>query len=199
MKYLIGLGNPGSEYTYTRHNVGFLVLDEIHALHIFSDWKKDPYLNALVSTGTLYDQDYTLIKPLTYMNLSGTVVHTLLKRDVSLEDIVVVYDDLAYPFTVVRLAYDKGAAGHNGVTSLLEHAKHPLLRIRVGIHSYIPGSVDKELVPLVGTSRSDFVLKEFRLDEKERIPDIAKKVMLLLQSLDTFGVAKTMTDFNARD
>lgn len=197
MKYLIGLGNPGNEYIDTRHNVGFLILDEIHSAHSFSDWKKDPYLNALICTGTLYEKEYTLIKPLTYMNLSGTVIHTLLKRDTPLEDIVVVYDDLAYPFGIVRLAYDKGAAGHNGVTSLLEHAKHPFLRIRVGIHSYIPGSRE-ELVRLVGTARSDFVLKEFRPDEKESIPSIAKKVMLLIQSLDTFGIAKTMTDFNAR-
>lgn len=198
MKYLVGLGNPGKEYTYTRHNIGFLIVDEIHSRFDFSDWEKDAYLSALVSKGTLFGQLYTLIKPITFMNLSGNVVQELLKREALPDDIYVIYDDLAYPFATVRLAYEKGSAGHNGIASIISQMKSPFLRIRVGIHSYIKDSLDHELINLSGTVRSDFVLKEFRPDEKEKISSIASHIITLLESLSIHGIAKTMTEFNAR-
>lgn len=198
MKYLVGLGNPGKEYTHTRHNIGFLIVDEIHSRFDFSDWEKDTYLSAIVSKGTLFGQSYTLIKPVTFMNLSGNVVQELLKREVLPDDICVIYDDLAYPFSTVRLAYEKGSAGHNGIASIINQIKSPFLRIRVGIHSYIKDSPDHELIKLSGTLRSDFVLKEFCPDEKEKIPSITSHVLSILESLSVHGIAKTMTEFNAR-
>lgn len=198
MKYLVGLGNPGKEYTYTRHNIGFLIVDEIYSRFDFSDWEKDVYLSALVSKGTLFGQAYVLVKPITFMNLSGNVVQELLKRNVSTEDIYVIYDDLAYPFATVRLAHEKGSAGHNGIASIINQIKSPFLRIRVGIHSYIIDSPDHELIKLTGALRSDFVLKEFRPDEKEKIPSIASHILSILESLSVYGIAKTMTTFNAR-
>ncbi len=199
MKYIIGLGNPGSSYEYTRHNVGFLVVSHIAHECNFSEWKKDKYLNAEIAVGKIGSVEYTLIKPQTFMNLSGDVVRVLIEKNSSSEDIIVIYDDLAFPFGVVRLAHEKGDGGHNGIKSIsgvLVDKKY--LRVRIGIHSYIPELQPPTLVPLTGVDRADFVLKEFRKDEQLEILNIVGSVILIIKNIETQGLAKTMTEINQR-
>jgi PTH1 family peptidyl-tRNA hydrolase len=199
MTYVIGLGNPGSEYEYTRHNVGFLVLSHIQKKHSFSDWKKDKYLNAELSTGVIGGSEYTLVRPQTFMNLSGEVVAVLLKKDVLPDNMIIIYDDLAFPFGTLRIAQEQGDGGHNGIKSISSTLKdQKCLRIRIGIHSYTLGSTEKHLIDLRDVVRADFVLKEFRPDEREAFSVIAEKVVSILESIKKNGLAKTMTEINQR-
>ncbi len=199
MKYIIGLGNPGNDYQYTRHNAGFLVLSHIQETQGFSDWKKDKYLNAEVSTGVIAGGEYALVRPQTFMNLSGEVVGVLLKKNVLPEEMIIIYDDLAFPFGTIRLAQEQGDGGHNGIKSIASVLKdQKCLRIRIGIHSYVPESTEKTLIDLRDVVRADFVLKEFRLDERKAIPGVAEKVVSVLGSIEKNGLAKTMTETNQR-
>lgn len=195
MKYIVGLGNPGDEYTNTRHNIGFLVVSSIaHACH-FSDWKHNKYFSADISEGEIDGVSCVLVKPTTFMNLSGTTITGLLKHGAEKEDIIVIHDELAYPFGTIRLASEKSDAGHNGVASIMQVLGN-FLRIRIGIHSYKPES--DELIELHNEVRADFVLKEFRTDEKAKIESITLSVVEIIKSLHTEGVSKTMTLWNKR-
>lgn len=195
MKYIVGLGNPGSEYEYTRHNVGYLILSHIQEVCHFSDWKHNKYFSADISEGDIDGVSYTLVKPTTFMNLSGTTISGLLKHGAQKEDIIVIHDELAYPFGTLRLAEEKSDAGHNGVASIIQVLGN-FLRIRVGIHSYKPEN--EELIELKNENRADFVLKEFRSDEKQKIPEIGDRVIGILKSFETEGIEKTMTEVNKR-
>ncbi len=195
MKYIVGLGNPGTEYQYTRHNIGYLILSHIQEMCHFSDWKHNKYFSADVSEGDIDGVSYMLVKPTTFMNLSGTTISGLLKHGAKKEDIIVVHDELAYPFGTLRLAEEKSDAGHNGVASIIQ-ALGTFLRIRVGIHSYKPDST--ELIELKNEVRADFVLKEFRTDEKQKIAEISDCVLAILKSFEKEGIEKTMTEVNKR-
>jgi PTH1 family peptidyl-tRNA hydrolase len=195
MKYIVGLGNPGSEYTHTRHNIGYLILSHIQETCQFSDWKHHKYFSADISEGDIDGVSYTLVKPTTFMNLSGVTIEGLLKHGAQKEDIVVIHDELAYPFGTLRLAEEKSDAGHNGVASIIK-VLGSFLRIRVGIHSCKPEG--DELIELKNENRADFVLKEFRPDEKLKIPEISDRVLAVLKSFETEGIEKTMTEVNKR-
>ncbi len=198
MKYIIGLGNPGNEYIQTRHNVGFMILDYIYNQYTFSDWKHDKYIHADSAIGTINQVEYTLVKPMTFMNNSGQAVAGLIKKDVSSEDIIVIYDDLAYSFGTIRIAQEKSDGGHNGIASIIQVLPQ-FVRIRIGIHSFIPGT--SELVELkneINTARAEFVLKDFRPDELDQFPTIANHVVEILKSIETVGLERTMTEINKR-
>jgi PTH1 family peptidyl-tRNA hydrolase len=196
MKYIIGLGNFEEKYKHTRHNVGFLVLDYILSVKEFSLWEKDSFLNALISHGQINSEEFTLIKPLTYVNGTGLVVEKLLKKNVKEEDLIFIYDDIAYPFGFVRMILEKGSGGHNGIKSIMNVLKTHNLRIRVGIHSFIKG--EESLINLKGVDRASFVLKNFRDDEIENIPKISEYIISVLISLKENGIPKTMTNVNAK-
>lgn len=195
MKYIVGLGNPGKEYEYTRHNVGFLIVEHIQNTCHFSDWKHNKYYSADTSEGVIDSESYVLVKPTTFMNLSGKTIEGLLKHGAHKDDIIVIHDELAYPFGTLRLAEEKSDAGHNGVASIIQ-VLGSFLRIRVGIHSYKPDSV--ELIELKNEVRADFVLKEFRPDEKVKIDEMSSRVVVILKSLEKEGIEKTMTECNKR-
>jgi PTH1 family peptidyl-tRNA hydrolase len=198
MKYIIGLGNPGREYEYTRHNIGFLILADISIIYQFTHWEHDKYIQADVATGTIDGVDYTLVKPTTFMNNSGLTIQGLIKKKVDPSDIVIIYDDLAYPFGIIRLAQEKSDGGHNGIASIIK-VLPIFLRIRVGIHSVKPGT--DELVELKNsdhTARADFVLKDFRPDEIVLLHKIREQVVNILKSIEILGVDKTMTEVNKR-
>lgn len=195
MKYIIGLGNKGKEYEYTRHNVGFLMVEHIQDKYNFSDWKYNKYFSADIAEGEIDGVSYTLVKPTTFMNLSGNTVAGILKHGAHKEDLIVIHDELAYPFGTLRLAQEKSDAGHNGVASIIQVIPN-FLRLRVGIHSYKPET--DELIELKNEVRADFVLKEFRPDEKNKIGGIGDIIIGILKSLEKDGVEKTMTEVNKR-
>lgn len=133
MKMIVGLGNPGKKYERTRHNVGFMVVDEI-SYRFRVPWKSSKF-NGMVSQLIINGEKVLLVKPLTFMNVSGECVRPLMDYyQIAIEDLIVVYDDLDLPVGKIRLRQKGSAGGHNGMRSLIQHLKtQDFNRIRVGI------------------------------------------------------------------
>jgi len=183
MLYIIGLGNPGKKYHYTKHNIGWLILDEFFPL----GWSFHKYMNADVRTG-----HYGLyIKPQTFMNNSGEVV-SFLKKEVNFkpEHLVVIYDDVDLIFGDIRISYDRGDGGHNGIKSITNHlGSKKSIRIRVGVSQKLD---DGRLV-------KPNVLGNFSPEELEIIKNkFAPKVKRIIKSLVEEGREKTMSVYNVK-
>lgn len=185
MKYLIaGLGNIGPEYELTRHNIGFLVLDQL------ADQQKVNF-----TTGRLADKaefkfkgrSIHLIKPSTYMNLSGKAINYWLQTlNVARENLLVVVDDVALPFGTLRMRTKGGAAGHNGLKNIEETLGDQVYsRLRFGIGSeYGKGQ------------QVDYVLSNFTQPEFEAMTPLMKKANDMIISFCTIGAEKTMSLYN---
>lgn len=139
MKWIVGLGNPGAKYEKTRHNIGFMTLDEMARRHGIAI--KQSKCKALIGEGVLSGEKVALIKPMTYMNLSGESVRAFMDfYKVSLDDLIVVYDDLDTELGRNRLRYQGSAGGHNGIKSIIQHTgTQTFNRIRMGISRPEPG------------------------------------------------------------
>ena len=173
MKYLIiGLGNPGGKYQDTRHNIGFEIVDEIkkelqEKLNqpeiAFSFEKK---LKSEVSILKNKDQKVILAKPQTFMNLSGEAVKEIVRfHKISLENILVIHDDLDLPFGKTRFSKNSGPAGHNGVKSIIQNlGTQDFARLRFGIS---PVELENEKDEKMKIPTEKFVLQKFNEDEKE--------------------------------
>lgn len=133
MKMIVGLGNPGMKYERTRHNVGFMVVDELSYRYQLP-WKKVKQ-NGMVAIGMIGSEKVLLVKPLTFMNESGLCVGPLMDYyDIAVEDLIVIYDDLDLPVGKIRLRTKGSAGGHNGMKSIIQHLKtQEFNRIRVGV------------------------------------------------------------------
>jgi len=164
MKCIIGLGNPGPKYEKTRHNVGFMVIDELLERH---NWKlnKEKYKGSH-TVERLNGEKLVLLKPLTFMNLSGDAVKPLMDYyNLSPEDIVVIYDDLDLPPGKIRLRQKGGHGGHNGMRSIIDHlGTKDFPRIRIGVGR-----------PTGSKSVSDHVLSPFSKEESQDVTDSVKK------------------------
>lgn len=151
MLILAGLGNPGAQYQNHRHNVGFMAADAIARRHSFSPWTKK--FHGLIAEGTLGGEKILLIKPQTFMNLSGQAVGEAMRfYKLTPADVVVLYDELDLAPGKVRVKVGGGAGGHNGIRSLDQHIGNPYKRVRIGIghpgvkelvHSYVLGDFAK--------------------------------------------------------
>lgn len=160
MKMIVGLGNPGKQYEMTRHNAGFLVIDELSArMGIPLDKSK---FNGIYGMGFSGGEKVLLVKPLTYMNLSGECIRPLMDfYDLQDEDLVVIYDDLDLPAGKIRLRTKGSAGGHNGIKSTILHLGTQVFnRIRIGIDR-----------PPAGMKVPDYVLGRFTSDEQQPIQD----------------------------
>jgi peptidyl-tRNA hydrolase, PTH1 family len=187
MKYLIaGLGNIGAEYELTRHNIGFLVLDQL------ADQQ-----NVNFTTGRLADKtDFKfkgrsihLIKPSTYMNLSGkSIAYWLQALGVPRENLLVIVDDVALPFGTLRMRTKGSAAGHNGLKNIEETlGDQTYARLRIGIGSdYNKGQ------------QVDYVLSNFTQEEFQLLPPLMKKANEMILSFCSLGGEKTMSLYNVR-
>ena len=140
-KIVVGLGNPGSRYEKTRHNIGWLVLDRL-ADRVGAGGRVKSKDAAASVRGRLGDDELILVKPMTYMNLSGVAVRKVLARErVPMADLLVVVDDMALPFGKLRLRERGSAGGHNGLRSIIgEMGTEDFARLRVGIGSAEGGS-----------------------------------------------------------
>jgi PTH1 family peptidyl-tRNA hydrolase len=187
MKYLIiGLGNIGDEYADTRHNIGFIVADAL-TLSLKSSFTTDRY--ASVAKGSLRGRQIVIIKPSTYMNLSGKAVrYWMQKEDIPKENILVLADDLALPLGILRLRSKGGHGGHNGLISIIETIETTdFARLRMGIgNDFAKGY------------QVDYVLGRWtEEEEKVLIPEIAKSVELI-KSFVLTGIERTMNFFNKK-
>lgn len=139
MKWIVGLGNPGPQYAKTKHNVGFMALDELASRHgiAFNQNK----CKSVIGEGVIGGVKTVLIKPMTFMNLSGEAVRAYMDYyKVQLEDMIVVYDDLDTELGKIRLRYQGSAGGHNGIKSIIQQTgTQSFNRVRMGISRPEPG------------------------------------------------------------
>ena len=185
MKYLIvGLGNIGQEYQGTRHNIGFRILDAFAEASNIS-FSSGRYGD--IAEGRLKNKQFILLKPSTYMNLSGNAVrYWKTKENIELENILVLVDDLALPFGAIRLKGRGSDAGHNGlknIAQMLGTDAYP--RLRFGIGNDFPRGC-----------QIDYVLGQFTLDERQRLP---QRVDVAVDAIKTYilaGLQTAMCDFN---
>jgi len=164
MKLIIGLGNPGLKYKHTRHNLGFMVVDKL-AEKIGLKWKYSANFNAEIIETTLKGKKTILLKPLTYMNLSGqSVVKVVNYYNVDLDDIIVVVDDLALDTGRLRLREFGSDGGHNGLKNVDLHLKsNRYKRIRIGIgqsttpevNDYVLGKFSKQELTIITNAIDD--------------------------------------------
>ena len=183
---IVGLGNPGREYQWTRHNLGFLVLEKLSET-FGSKFKKSSLTNGVEALVKSHDRHVYLFMPQTYMNLSGTAVQRVLeKREIDLKNLLVVCDDVSIPFGTKRLRSKGSSGGHNGLKSIIHHLKSDqFARLRLGVGQ--PGG-----------NMADYVLDEFSRTEKKQLPqfiDEAKESCLIwLEG----GINKAMEQTNRR-
>lgn len=166
MKIILGLGNPGSQYDGTRHNIGFAVLDELRdqfKLPAFSLQKK---FEAEVSEGMVDGRKIMLVKPQTFMNLSGVSARKVLDfYKLSPADVFVVQDELDLPLGKFKISTDSSAAGHNGIKNLIEHfGTQAFSRLRIGI------ATDRQDASCLRDAH-DFVLDRFGAEETKALRD----------------------------
>lgn len=132
MLLIAGLGNPGTQYQNNRHNIGFMSVDEIQRVHRFSPWAKK--FKALISDGVIDGEKIILIKPQTFMNLSGQAIGEAMRfYKLTLQDLYVIYDELDLTAGKIRIKTGGGSGGHNGIKSIDAHCGNGFQRIRLGI------------------------------------------------------------------
>lgn len=186
MKLIVGLGNPGKEYEWTRHNAGFMVMDEIaNSLNCAIDQKK---FKALIGTCNVQGEKVILMKPQTFMNLSGEAVGEAMRfYQIDLDDVLIIYDDLDLPVGKLRLRMKGSAGGHNGIKSIIQHVhSQDFKRIRVGI--------DKDArIPVI-----NWVLGKIRKEEKEAFVASLKVASEAAIHFIKHDFSETMNTFNKK-
>jgi len=187
MFLVAGLGNPGEEYAFTPHNLGFMVIDRLAERHGIRVNRRDS--KALVGPGEIEGVPVMLAKPQTFMNLSGTSLGPLMeKHSIGPERLIVVYDELDLPWTALRIKPKGSAAGHKGMSSVIAAAgTSDIVRVRLGIYPDHPVR-----------DGAEFVLAPLRRSQKEELEELVGYAADAVRSIIAEGVEKAMTRFNRR-
>lgn len=182
---IVGLGNPGLRYEKTRHNLGFMLIDKL-AQTLQTQVKREE-CRALVGRGVIENQTVELVKPQTFMNLSGEAVSCLVKKSArSIEKLIVISDDLALPFGKIRLRPKGTHGGQNGLRSIIDCLRTPdFIRLRIGIQPEHP----------IG-SASNFVLENFSKSDFSEVENILETSADAIFSVIKDGVEKAMAQYN---
>ncbi|MEI6817655.1 MAG: aminoacyl-tRNA hydrolase [Bacteroidota bacterium] len=192
MKYLVaGLGNIGDEYANTRHNIGFIVLDalvksmEMPANQAGIFFKPDKLASR--AEFKFKQRTFVLIKPSTYMNLSGKAVNYWLQQEkISIENLLVITDDIALPFGVLRLRAKGSDGGHNGLNNINETlGRTDYARLRFGVGNDFPKG-----------RQVDYVLGKWSVEQSLALPERTAKAIEIIKSFGTIGLNLTMTNYN---
>lgn len=162
MKLLLGLGNIGSQYANTRHNLGFMIVDQL-AVQLDAKWKDESKLKAQLAVTELNGEKLILAKPSTMMNLSGESGQRIMQfYKIAPQDLWVVFDDLDVPFGRLRLRRGGSGSGHQGINSLIRHIGPDFTRLKAGI-SLNDRTVEPSEV---------YVLRPFNADEHKQLPEV---------------------------
>ena len=188
MKLIIGLGNPGREYTFTRHNVGFMVIEEV-AMANSIKWKSSRRFKALKGEGKIGPERCYLAMPQTFMNLSGNSARSLVNwLKIDLKHVLIVVDDAALPFGEIRLRTKGSDAGHKGLRSIIDClGTNEFARMRIGIMGQ---GQSKDL--------SEHVLSGFTKKEQKSLPDILKHSSLACECWVENGIDAAMNQYNVK-
>lgn len=183
MKLIVGLGNPGNEYKNTRHNVGFIVLDNYLNTE---DWKEK--FNALYHEEKIAGEKVLFVKPLTFMNLSGDAVVKFVNYfDININDILIIHDDLDLPFLTYKIKKNSSAGGHNGIKSIINRlSSDAFARLKVGV------SHDRSM------STKDYVLGSFSKKELDDFTLMQKDFNNIMESFIKDGIERTMNIYNTK-
>ena len=180
MLLLVGLGNPNPNNTNNRHNVGFLVIDEINKKFKLS--KQKPKFKGLLTTGNINEQKVYAIKPLTFMNSSGVAIKELIEYfKIDVKDVFVFHDDMDIDLGKVKVKFGGSNAGHNGIESIDKNIGKNYSRIRIGIGR-----------PKKNSKSTDHVLENFSIEEKDDVDKVTKNIIeslptLINKELDLFS------------
>jgi PTH1 family peptidyl-tRNA hydrolase len=167
----IGLGNPGQEYIGTRHNIGFECIEAFAKKNDFPVWTNKKDLRCQLTQATIDGTRVLLIKPTTFMNLSGEAVLAVMQfYKIPASQVVVVHDELDINFGIIRTRIGGAAAGHNGIKSIMQHLGEDFGRVRIGIGPKIPDTIDS----------SDFVLAKFTSDEQKQLPPLTQEISAII-------------------
>ena len=188
MKLVIGLGNPGTDYSDTRHNLGFMVLDEL-ARQRGVKFKRHSRSNSQKVEFNFKDEPVILAKPQTYMNLSGDAVRDLTRLyGLRFQDILVVCDDLRLELGAIRIREKGSAGGHNGLASIIEALRSDgFARLRVGVSG-----------ALARGDLSRYVLADFPAEERSLLREAISRAIEAVKSWIGEGIEKAMSRFNRR-
>jgi PTH1 family peptidyl-tRNA hydrolase len=187
MKIIIGLGNPGRKYERTRHNAGFMAIDEL-ARGLRFDLTQEKY-HAVIGRGRIGDTEALLAKPQTFMNESGRSAGAVLRYTYgSPADLIVLHDELDLPLGAVRVKAGGGHGGHNGLRSLIEHLGTPdFVRVRIGVGR-----------PEPGRDAAVYVLSPFRADERGLAEESFARAAEAVRVIIADGLPKAMNAFNKK-
>lgn len=183
---IVGLGNPGKEYENTRHNVGFMAIDKIALKnHVTLNSKKG---NGIYTIFEKEDEKILLLKPLTYMNLSGEAVKALMQYyKIAVSDILIISDDLDMPTGKIKLKYKGSSGGHNGLKNIEQHLKtQEYKRLKIGI------SNNKNY------DTKDYVLGRFSIEEKEKIDSVLNTVIDIFDDFCINSFESVMNKYNKK-
>lgn len=185
MKLLVGLGNPGNEYKNTRHNVGFMVLDNWMNYHNYKFDKKK--FNGEYSLIKYQNEDVIVLKPLSFMNLSGTVVLSFVNYfKINIDDILIVYDDKDIELGSVKLKKSGSCGGHNGIRNIIDNLKtDKFKRLKVGLSKN-------------NTDMVSFVLGQFSNVEKCKFDDVLKETNNILDDYFILSFDNLMNKYNKK-
>ena len=187
MRLIIGLGNPGLKYQYTRHNIGFLVINKLASDYDISVSLKG--FDACFGRGKIVDIPVLLAKPQTYMNVSGVSVKKLIDYfRIDLEDLIIVHDDIDLPFETIRLKAGGGHAGHKGLISVIDHlGDTEFIRVRIGIGK-----------PPERSMVEKYVLEPFTEDEMKLLPRITASTSDAVTMIISSGIQTAMNHYNEK-
>ena len=183
MHLIVGLGNIGEKYQLTRHNVGFMVIDEITKSLATSNIQKSNFHS------TLEKSSYDLFsKPTTYMNNSGMAVQAIKEYyKLEMEDIIVIHDDIDLPFGTVKFKIGGGHGGHNGLRSIDAHIGKEYTRVRIGVGK-----------PQDKADVANYVLNNFSKEELNKLPDIIEHTMNAIKALKSEDIEQVKTKFTLK-
>lgn len=184
MKIVVGLGNPGPNYKSTRHNIGFMAVNELAGR--FPVEKERSKFDAVIGETKISNEAVLLVKPLTFMNLSGNAVQPLMKwYKIPTENLLIIYDDLDLPVGEVRIRTQGGPGGHKGMTSIIERlGTREIARIRIGI-----GRPDHQ-------DTVSWVLGKFSCEEEQLIGPGIQKAVEAVECWANYGINRCMNTYN---
>lgn len=185
MKLIAGLGNIGEKYIFTRHNAGFMLLDKLSVEYGFT-FREDKNLKAFVARARLFGEEFILIKPTTFMNLSGEALVAVMNYyKIDVKDILVVFDDLSLDLGKIRFRTSGSDGGHNGIKSIIKNLKTAdFARLKIGIGP-------QPLIPA-----ENFVLQNFAKEELEELKSVLVRAISGIECFFTEGTEKAQNGFN---
>jgi PTH1 family peptidyl-tRNA hydrolase len=187
---VVGLGNPGLKYEFTRHNIGFRIVDSL-AQDIEVEFKKVKSYYSLISRGMINNHKVMLVKPQTFMNLSGRAVSRVVSYyKMPLQDLLIVYDDLNLELGQIRIRKKGSAGGHKGIESIMQYLNsEEIPRLRIGIGN-----------PLVNFNFNcvSYVLSNFNNDKKDKIGEVIKLSNEAIKIVIEYGFEKAMRKYNRK-